>query len=308
MQVLRRRTFLGVLVAGGVALSGTARADDGEDTLSLDYVQRRRARLDASDVLTGDVDKFFPGATILWVVPPNLLLSRERQPSLEYVDAGAFRVRSAHFWRRLAQAEVDKIARASPDAVCDPSGDWFAYRAARAVAAKQKVLALPSRPDGMLVGMYRGAVPVSVWTRDFGQLSGSRARSRALLSYDKRFRICLYAAYDQKTAEVRRFSRVLCDADWKLLARDDDTFSAGATWCDGCAAPTYSEGVERVFGTFNMLTVEPWPHPLLVSDVSTIENRNIEIGTFLGDGRFGRHLISENFSACPSLRALLEPN
>ncbi len=306
MQLVRRRTFLGMVLSGGAALARNARASDDDDSPSLDYIQRRRARIDASEVVTRDVEDVLPGATILWVVTPNLLISSERRPLCQYVEADALGLRAAPFLRLLTGTEVAKIARASPDAICDPARDWFAYRAAHAVPAKRMVLALPSSPVGMVVGMHRGAVPASVRARDFVPAAALRARSLALLSRDRRFRVCLYAAYDYKTAEVRQFSRTLCDVAWKLIARDDDAFSAGQSWCDGCAVPTYSEGVERVFGTFNMLTLAPWPYPLLVSDVSSVENRNVELGMFLDDGRFGRYLVSENFSGCPSLRALLE--
>lgn len=302
MHSLRRRTFLGVLL-GEAALAGEARAGDDADSLSPDYTQRQRARVDASTVVASDIEKVFPGATLLWRVPPNLLLSSERRPVWEYVEPDAFGLRSAQFSRLLTPREVAKLARESPDAICDPGGDWFAYRTIHAFGAKQKVLALPSSPAGMLVGMHRGAVPASVRARDFLPAAASRSRSLALLSRNKRFRVCLYAAYDHKTAELRQFSRTLCDAAWKLIARDDYVFSFGQTWCDGCAAPTYAEGVARVFGTFNMLTLALWPYPLLVSDVSTVESRNVELATFLEDGRFGRHLISQSFSGCPSLQA-----
>jgi hypothetical protein len=302
-NALNRRALLKCLVASAfLAASRPTWAEDSDidDVLSPEYKARRLAQTDASDLLTIELDKTLAGLTMWWLVPPNMLVATERRSQWHYIRGADFGFRRARFWRPLPQQEVLTLARLYPDALCDPSRDWFAYRTEHPVAKKSKVWALPKPAPGASLGMYRGRVPHDVQKRDFSRSHDFVAQSLALLSADKKHRFALYVAYDHETGEIRRFSTVLYRPDWRLVSRKDETFSADDTWCDGCGTPHLKDGIDAVFMTFNMLALRELPNPLLLSDNSTVEGRALSMTTFLADGRFASHGHYEIFIGCPS--------
>jgi hypothetical protein len=306
-----RRDALGLLSLPALwalwPTSASAQADDVSDFLSPDYAQRERTRREASDVLSVDLENLLPGLELGWLVPPNLFVSTEKRAKWEYIYPLEFGFRTAAFSRSLPAKDVERMALSYPDALCDPGQEWFAYRAPNAVRIHTKVFALPARPAKATLGMYRGAVPPAVVARDFQATTEALdIRSLGLLSAKKSHRYAEYAGYDNATGEVRRISIVLYDKDWKLIARQDDEFAEGETWCVDCRTPTLSDGLHLVFGTFNMMALPDYPYPLLLSDRSSVETRTLTLSTFLGDGRFARAGRYQIFSGCPSLEALIK--
>jgi hypothetical protein len=287
--------------------SAAALDDTTSDFVSPEYAERRRLRDDASERLSVEIENLLPERDLGWIVPPNLFVSTEKRSKWEYIYPLEFGFRTAPFSRQLETKEAERIARQYPDAVCDPTQEWFAYRAANAVRTKTQVFAVPDHPANVRVGMYRGPVPPVVVARDFQATQGTLVvRSLGFLNAAKTHRFAQYAGYDKISGEIRRMTVVLYEKDWTLIARHDDEFAEGDTWCDGCRAPRLSDGLDFVFGTFNMIAVQEFPFPLLLSNRSSIESRVITLTTFLEDGRHARDFVGGNVIGCPSFAALIK--
>lgn len=303
-SLLDRRRMLHLLAVQGIAASVSrwVGAEDQHVPLNEDYVQRRRREQDASVGLANDIELAFPGLEMCWVVPPRTVLVQGKHPRWAYLESNEYAFRWASFEAQLSSERLAQMAKEFPEAVCDPSATWFAYRTARSVRKARKVLGMPVVSSGVAVGASRDEMNREAQSRDYPVAAGLRLRVEALLSADKRYRFVQHARYASDSNEVRELGIALYSGDWRSIARQVWTHSAGASWCDGCQVPVFDSGLAAVFRYFNMLAHPDIRYPLLVLDTSTVESRTLELSTFSEDGRFARVPRTQIVIGCPSFQ------
>jgi len=104
------------------------------------------------------------------------------------------------------------------------------------------------------------------------------------------------AAYDSATHGLLRSALILHDSTGRVVAHrleDSKAFE-----CDGCGAPTYEEGLKRLYTVMNVFHVPGFAYPLLLLDTGTVEGRALSFVTFTPRGVYSEYRIYEYVVTC----------
>jgi hypothetical protein len=105
----------------------------------------------------------------------------------------------------------------------------------------------------------------------------------------------LAALYGGAQSEVSRTGMFLQTNDGRVIASNIEDVTG---WCDGCAVPTFADGIEQVYAVENMFTAPQFSYPLLMLDTSTVEGRSITLATFSPDKKYSDFLLYEYTVGC----------
>jgi len=105
----------------------------------------------------------------------------------------------------------------------------------------------------------------------------------------------LAALYQGPNQEVSRLGVFLHSETGQIIA-SDVTDNNG--WCDGCAVPTFQDGIDPIFRVVNLFTLPGLKYPVLLLDTSTVEGRSLTLATFSPAGKYSSHLFYEYTVAC----------
>ncbi len=104
------------------------------------------------------------------------------------------------------------------------------------------------------------------------------------------------AAYDSSTHGLLKSGLLLHDSTGRVVAyqlNDSEAFE-----CDGCGAPTYEEGLNRLYSVLNAFQLREFAYPLLLLDTGTIEGRALSFVTFTPRGIHSEYRTYEYVVTC----------
>lgn len=264
---------------------------------------------DQTDLFSSYIDTQFQAAVgevpkLAWFLPDGNVVAQDTAPTIVvYSRSGTAHL--AHLRNTLSQTEIAAL-RKTPHVACDlaPEGDPV-------VASVYTTLA---RPDGMnpqilttaklLPGLQagfekmplRGRAESDVWK----EMQPSDASQPRLATEIRRrnvdFFYSIAALYGGPNKEVTRIGLFLHADSGKVMAAHVGEIRGA--WCDGCAMPTVTEGIDRIYNVENMFTAPSFAYPVLMLDATTVDGRSIELVTFTPSREYSRHLFYEYVVGC----------
>jgi hypothetical protein len=175
------------------------------------------------------------------------------------------------------------------------------YKASlRYISGNPQVLAtskpLPDAKVGYRRAPLDGEASKEVWMR-LRPKSPNEPRNGVVIRQDgAAFFYSIAALYGGDKQGVSLYGIFLHSVDGHVIA--SDITEPNGEWCDGCAAPTFADGMDAVFFVKNMYTAPQFKYPVLLLDTSTVEGRSLSLATFTPDGKFSSHLFYEYVVSC----------
>ena len=264
---------------------------------------------DESDRLSFYIDSQFQAAVgelpkLAWFLPDGTVAAQDTSPSILLYSQGD-RAQPAHLKITLSQEEIAAL-RPKYHVACDvmsqgeqPTVSIYTTLA-QPVGANSQLLstskALPSLEAGFEKVPLRGHAESEVW-REMQPADASQPRQSTVIrrkSVD--FFYSLAALYSGPNREVMRMGMFLHAPSGKIMASHIGNIHG--EWCDGCAMPTFADGIERVYAVENMFTTAAFAYPVLMLDASTMEARAISLVTFSPSREYSRRLFFEYVVGC----------
>jgi hypothetical protein len=270
-----------------------------------------RLRAQSADDLRGDyieaelVSLFGAMPQLAWTMPDGTIITQGQEPSIYLYTAD--RLREARQLSALTRDQAMKL-RSEQHVACDipalkEDAVFSLYTAGRPPRDGPQLLAtaraIPGTALGFDVGTLTGKAAKEAWATmepvspDQPRLSGV-IRREGVPEY-----FSLAALYTGPDKQVARTGVFLHAANGKILGRHREEIRG--KWCEGCAMPTFADGLPAVFAIRNMLTIPGFAFPLLIADTSTVEGRSLTLETFSADGRYSRHLFYEYVVGCSAV-------
>lgn len=105
------------------------------------------------------------------------------------------------------------------------------------------------------------------------------------------------ALYQDSNQEVSRFGVFLHSEGGQIIASEME--DVNGEWCDGCAVPTFKDGLDPLFLVVNLYSLPQFKYPVLLLDTSTVEGRSLSLATFSPSGKYSSHVFYEYTVHCP---------
>ena len=118
----------------------------------------------------------------------------------------------------------------------------------------------------------------------------------ALAIAPKRSFYSFAAAYDSATQALITSALILHDSTGAILAHATKDTAAFA--CDGCARPSYRDGLDALYYVVTEVELPGFPYPVLLLDTSTVEGRALSLVTFTPLGAYSEYRVYEYVVNC----------
>ncbi len=264
---------------------------------------------DETDRLSAYIDTQFLSTIgelprLAWFLPDGTVVAQDTSPGI-FLYTRSNKPQLAHLRDTLSQIEMAAL-RPKQHVACDlaPNGEQTVASIyttlAHAAGNNPQVLSTSKVPPDLEGGFeqatLRGRAETEVW-KEMQPASADQPRQSAVIQRKgAQFFYSVAALYSGPNKEVMRTGIFLHESNGKILAAHVEDIRG--TWCDGCAMPTYADGIERIYVVENMFTAPAFAYPLLMLDASTIEGRSIKLVTFTPSREFSRHLFFEYVVGC----------
>jgi hypothetical protein len=264
---------------------------------------------DESDRLSFYIDSQFQAAVgelpkLAWFLPDGTVAAQDTAPAILLYSHGD-RAHPARLKGALSQSEIAAL-RPKYHVACDvmsldelPTVSLYTTLAQPAGTNPQLLSttkALPSFEAGFEKVPLRGRAETEVW-KEMRPVDANQPRQSVMIRRKGLdFSYSLAALYSGPNREVTRIGLFLHAPEGKIMAAHIGNIHGD--WCDGCATPTYAEGIERIYSVENMFTAASFAYPLLMLDASTVEARAISLVTFTPSREYSRRLFFEYVVGC----------
>jgi len=241
---------------------------------------------------------------LAWFLPDGAVAAQNTSSDI-FLYTRSKKAQPAHLRDTLTQIEAAAL-RPKQHVACDlaPSGEQSVVSIyttlARPTGTNPQVLAtskaLPDLEAGFEQAPLRGRAESEVW-REMHPMDADQPRlSSVIRRKGTEFFYSLAALYSGPQKEVTRTGLFLHEPNGKILAAHVEEIRGN--WCDGCAMPTFADGIERIYAVENMFTAPVFAYPVLMLDTSTVEGRSIELVTFTPSREYSRHMFYEYVAGC----------
>lgn len=241
---------------------------------------------------------------LAWILPDGTVAAESNSPEV-LVYSGLPTIEVAKLRQKLAPDEtlkfVDKHRIACDAHLAQNPPAFSLYSSALKVLAEYnpQVLFTSKALKGMKAGFQRGSLDdrlaAEVWKRMMPESPRQLRSSLVIRQPAASFFYSFAALYQDSNQEVSRFGIFLHSEGGQIIASEVTGIDA---WCDGCAVPTFKDGIDPIFRVVNLFTFPGLEYPLLMLDTSTVEGRSLTLATFSPEGKYSSHLFYEYTVNC----------
>jgi len=241
---------------------------------------------------------------LAWALPDGMVAAESLYPQIA-VYSGSPTVEVAKLQQKLSPAETLKFADTNRIA-CDahlaqnPQAFSLYSSATKTREHNPQVLFTSKAPVGMSVGFRRGPLDdqlgAEVWKRMKPESPKQLRKSFVIGQEGTSYLYSFAALYYGPNQEVSRYGVFLHSDGGQIVA--SQITDPNGEWCDGCAVPTFRDGIDQVFLVVNLFALRGFKYPVLILDTSTVEGRSLTIATFSPEGKYSSHLFYEYTVGC----------
>lgn len=205
------------------------------------------------------------------------------------------------YQRTISSSEHERLTH-EHQLACDSKGALAEYRLNSTPDPRlERAFYTSKRPAGIV---HAGLSLRSPTTNDLRAVTARLAVPQASVLYRdtvlavssvKTF-YSVFAAYDSSTHGLLKSALILHDSSGRIVAyrvKDSQAFE-----CDGCGAPRYEEGLNRLYGVINAFYLPGFAYPVLLLDTGTVEGRALSFVTFTSRGVYSEYRIYEYVATC----------
>jgi hypothetical protein len=234
-----------------------------------------------------------------WFLATNFIAA-EKHPRL-YIYSTDSLIREGVYQRTVSPSEHNLLAH-EHHLACDSKGALAEYHLNSTPDPRIERAFYTSKPPGAVVHAGLGLRSPTT-----NELRGVRARlaipqasvlyrDTVLVASSVKGFYSVDAAYDSSTHGLLKSALMLHDDTGHVVAyhlKDSEAFE-----CDGCGAPTYEEGLNRLYRVLNAFHLPGFAYPILLLDTGTVEGRALSFVTFTPRGVYSEYRIYEYVVTC----------